>query len=116
MFGAEGDAAAKGRVRKTPVTRIPAGFAIDADMRQWGAAELPGFDIDAETKVFIDYWIGRGDKGAEKADWLATWRNWMRRSAKDQAGSASPRGGRAPRPGYQPFQNPTDPDAYKGTF
>jgi hypothetical protein len=70
-------------------TRIPDDFAIDADMRKWAAEKIPGFDIDAETENFIDYWRQRADKGALKADWVATWRTWMRRAAKD-AGTPQP--------------------------
>ena len=64
-------------------TRIPDDFAIDADMRKWAAEKIPGFDIDTETETFIDYWRQRADSGALKADWVATWRTWMRRAAKD---------------------------------
>lgn len=30
---------------------------------------------------FVDYWIG---EGRTKADWLSTWRNWMRRANRDR--------------------------------
>lgn len=44
---------------------------------------------------FVDYWIG---EGRTKADWLSTWRNWMRRANRDQA--ARPR---RPAGGVQTF-------------
>ena len=69
--------------RAVEASRIPDDFAIDADMRKWAAEKIPGFDIDTETENFIDYWRQRADKGALKADWVATWRTWMRRAAKD---------------------------------
>lgn len=83
-------------------TRIPDDFAIDADMCKWAAEKIPGFDIDAETEIFIDYWRQRADSGALKADWIATWRTWMRRSAKNapppaqqpHSGNGNGRGGR----------------------
>lgn len=69
--------------RTVAATRIPDDFAIDADMRKWAAEKIPGFDVETETENFIDYWRQRADKGALKADWVATWRTWMRRAAKD---------------------------------
>lgn len=74
---------ARKRGQTVTASRIPDDFAIDAEMRQWAAEKIPGFDIDTETETFIDYWRGRGDKGALKADWIATWRTWMRRAAKE---------------------------------
>lgn len=44
--------------------------------------------IRQEAETFKDYWIGKSGKDATKADWLATWRNWMRRAIKNQGGSA----------------------------
>ena len=46
---------------------------------EWARREL-GMNVqkvDAETDKFLDYWRG---EGATKVDWVATWRNWMRRS------------------------------------
>lgn len=83
--------AAAARGEKTPVkapaasqprsrpTRLPDGFAIDAEMREWAKTEVPYFDIDKETRVFIDYWQGKATN-ATKLDWAATWRNWMRKA------------------------------------
>jgi len=42
------------------------------------AAEL-GIDLEAERRKFINYWLGRGDS---KADWDATFRNWVDRAAE----------------------------------
>lgn len=42
------------------------------------AAEL-GIDLEAERRKFINYWQGRGDS---KADWDATFRNWLDRAAE----------------------------------
>jgi len=35
---------------------------------------------------FKDYWIAKSGKDATKADWLATWRNWIRREAENAKG------------------------------
>jgi uncharacterized protein YdaU (DUF1376 family) len=51
----------------------------------------PKFKEIAAT--FRDYWVAKSGKDATKADWLATWRNWVRREAEKNAknnGSYSP--------------------------
>lgn len=62
-------------------TRIPEPFMLTHDMREWAATEVPTVDVDASTRRFVDYW--RADSGAKatKRDWVATWRNWLRRDA-----------------------------------
>lgn len=64
-------------------TKIPDPFMLTADMRQWAADTAPAVDVRSETENFVDYWRG---EAKTKADWPATWRNWMRRAQKD-AGS-----------------------------
>src|ERR1035441_4469037 len=84
LFAADKAKSAPKRQRATG-ERIPPDFTVDADMRKWAAEKIPGFNIDVETENFIDYWKGRADSGALKADWAATWRTWMRRAAKDRS-------------------------------
>jgi hypothetical protein len=74
----------------TSGTRIPDDFALTAEMIAWGKTKFPAFDGEAETENFIDYWRGRAGAAAEKVDWIATWRNWIRRAAKDAGSRASP--------------------------
>ena len=33
-----------------------------------------------QEKRFKDFWLAKAGSGACKADWFATWRNWIRRS------------------------------------
>lgn len=60
-------------------TRIPEPFIVTAEMRQWAAAEVPGLDVDGCTRRFVDYWRAESGAKATKKDWVATWRNWLRR-------------------------------------
>lgn len=61
--------------------------ALIAQMRD----ECPGVDLRAEHRVFVDYWIAQPGQKGVKADWDATWRNWMRRKAGDvRPGRAGP--------------------------
>ena len=77
--------------RNTKGTRIPEDFEVTDDMRQW--AQTNGFgnwDLKAVTEEFFDYWVGvPGAKGV-KTDWVATWRNWLRRNNTfNRGGSAA---------------------------
>lgn len=75
--GNEASARPKGKA-----TRLSPDFTISKDMRDWAKSEVPGFDVIAETKVFVDYWTSKGSN-ATKIDWVATWRNWMRKAYSD---------------------------------
>lgn len=58
-------------------TLIPENFSISQEMRAWARLKIPSVDIDAQHEEFCDYWRAHGKK---MLDWVATWRNWMRRS------------------------------------
>ena len=57
-------------------TLLPDGFSISQEMRAWARFKIPQVNIDAEHENFCDYWKAHGKK---MADWVATWRVWMRR-------------------------------------
>lgn len=65
-------------------SRIPADFSITPEMLKWADTELPYFDTRRETLVFVDYWSGKATN-ATKLDWVATWRNWMRKAFNDSS-------------------------------
>lgn len=86
------------KATKTPVTKgerakpkrpLPEPFVTTPAMLAWADGSAPAVNLDRETEKFIDYWTGQG--GA-KADWHATWRNWMRRAQDDleRRGMAKP--------------------------
>lgn len=78
---------------RTRATRIPDPFVISQSMRVWAGTEVQGLDIERSTAKFVDYWRGKSGKDATKADWPATWRNWLRRDHENggtQNGRASP--------------------------
>lgn len=78
-----------GTARKR-ASRIPDPFVVTAEMRAWAAAETPGLDVDSHTREFVDYWRAKSGRDATKADWVATWRNWMRKAHRWQQGSSKP--------------------------
>lgn len=74
------------RVERTRATRIPDPFNVSQTMREWAAAEVPGVDVDRSTRTFVDYWRAESGAKATKRDWIATWRNWLRRDAERTGG------------------------------
>lgn len=71
-------------------TRIPEPFMLTSDMKQWAAREAIGVDIEASTRRFVDYWRAESGAKATKIDWVATWRNWLRRDAESKPRSSRP--------------------------
>jgi hypothetical protein len=66
----------------------PAWFADEQD-RTYAAEQgfLPD-EIDRAEDRFRDFWLGKAGADARKADWRATWRNWIRRDADERAKGA----------------------------
>jgi hypothetical protein len=72
-------------------TRIPEGFAVDDEMRRWATdSGLGHLDLQAITVEFVDYWVGVAGAKGVKLDWVATWRNWIRRKAQDAPRNVRP--------------------------
>jgi hypothetical protein len=60
-------------------TRVPKNFVIDDDMRAWARNETPHVDVDKKLGEWVDYWQSVTDRTGIKTDWVATWRNGMRK-------------------------------------
>ena len=56
-------------------------------------SEHPALDLIREHERFADYWTAQPGQKGVKADWDATWRNWMRKAIDDL--KARPRGRQA---------------------
>lgn len=93
-------------------TRIPDDFAVTDEMVAWARTETPLVGAK-ETAKFIDYWRGVSGQRGVKADWVATWRNWMRKAQADTESAASRRGSAN---GHQSYQNPADSSDYEGVL
>ena len=63
-------------------TRISTDWVLSDEGREFAKSELgwSDRDVSAEANEFRDYWIGLAGSKGVKTDWLATWRNWVRRS------------------------------------
>ena len=75
-------------------SRLPDDWRPDREYLE--AAKLINPDLTQEWFVqvahkFKDYWIAKAGKDATKADWLATWRNWVRREMENTKPPTQPR-------------------------
>ena len=78
-------------------------------MADWARKEFPGIDGRRQTDLFVDYWrAAPGQKGV-KADWVSTWRNWIRRAADDLETHRGPSNVRHLPRGYDPDGVMRDP-------
>ncbi len=66
--------------RATKGTRLDPSWIPDPDLIAAMRAERPDVDMEAEHRVFVDYWIAQPGTKGTKLDWAATWRNWIRRA------------------------------------
>lgn len=74
-------------------------------MITWARENTPNVGL-AETAAFVDWAISAPGSRGVKKDWVAAWRNWMRREQKtfDARGRASPRVN-----GHKAYRDPVDP-------
>jgi len=86
---------------KKPVSpkasRIAPDWQPDEVLMAWAKAERSDLHLPTTIASFRDYWIGKSGKDATKADWSATFRNWVRRekgNAPAQSKPADPWAGR----------------------
>lgn len=65
-------------------SRLPKDWFLPASWGQWAVAEGVSQEVArAEADRFKDYWVGLAGAKARKADWEATWRNWIRKAIAD---------------------------------
>jgi uncharacterized protein YdaU (DUF1376 family) len=67
-------------------SRLSQDWALPLDWGEWAISE--GWSepvIRLEADKFRDYWISKSGRDGTKADWQATWRNWMRNSKSPKA-------------------------------
>ena len=70
-------------------TRLATDWQPDEVLMAWAKSERPDLNLKLTVETFRDYWCARAGKDATKADWSATFRNWVRRE-KAQAMPAKP--------------------------
>ncbi len=68
-------------------TRLPNDWVPTQEFWKVAKELKPNLDdrrLQEIASTFRDYWISRGGAGATKLDWLATWRNWIRKEPDGQ--------------------------------
>lgn len=63
-------------------TRLPENWQPPIETNNNLGKKYPHVDLDEELEIFRDYWAAKTGKDAVKRDWVATWRNWVRRTSK----------------------------------
>lgn len=59
-------------------TALPKDWELPGDWRTWAEGARPDVDVLTVADSFRDYWVAKPGKDGRKADWMATWRNWVR--------------------------------------
>lgn len=74
-------------------TRLDPLWKLPEEWARWALAERPDWttaDVERVALVFRDHWHAKAGKDARKADWLATWRTWVRREQRMYGSSRPP--------------------------
>ena len=77
-------------LRSPSGSRLPEDWKLPPDWRAWARRERPEIDPDAEADKFRDFWHAKAGKDARKANWQATWRNWIRNAAAGRKPRSGP--------------------------
>jgi len=65
--------------------RLPNSWVAPREYLDFCLTERPDLDPFKIAEMFKDYWCGLAGSKAVKTDWLATWRNWVRRQEKNKS-------------------------------
>ncbi|MGZ3235769.1 MAG: hypothetical protein ACXU8A_00165 [Burkholderiaceae bacterium] len=77
----------KSKAESATATRLPADWAPSDEDILFCQTERPDLQPHDVAARFKDHWISAPAAKARKADWAATWRNWVRREDAKQRGS-----------------------------
>lgn len=80
----------KSKAESATATRLPADWTPPEEFVEFCKTERPDLDLHAVGDRFRDHWLAQPGKDGRKADWFATWRNWVRRERVTQPARASP--------------------------
>ena len=71
--------------KKQAASRLPQDWKATDRMVLFCENERPDLDVKEIEATFRDYWIAQPGQKGRKADWEATWRNWVRNQRKSLA-------------------------------
>ena len=66
-------------------SRLPNDWVAPQEYIDYCKKERPDLDADFTALQFHDYWIGVAGAKGVKNNWLATWRNWVRRQESSKS-------------------------------
>jgi uncharacterized protein YdaU (DUF1376 family) len=64
--------------KSAPSTRLSEDWQLPDEWAVWAKQERPDLNPNKVADRFKDYWIAQPSSKGKKANWLATWRNWIR--------------------------------------
>lgn len=72
-------------------TRLPGDFEVPADWIEWATMKGGATVVEAnrQAPLFVDHWSAKSGQAGVKTNWLATWRNWIRRAPQFERGGGS---------------------------
>lgn len=74
----------KGSSKKETGSRLPADWRLPKTWGEWAVSEgMAETEVRRSAEMFRDYWHSAASAKARKADWEATWRNWVRKALAD---------------------------------
>jgi uncharacterized protein YdaU (DUF1376 family) len=68
-------------------TRLSIDWELPDEWAIWAKQERPDLNVNQVADGFKDYWIS---EAKTKADWFATWRNWIRKQRAERKDSEKP--------------------------
>lgn len=80
----------KSKAEDATASRLPADWVPPSEFVDFCKTERPDLDPLAVGDRFRDHWIAQPGKDGRKTNWLATWRNWVRRERAAPQARASP--------------------------
>lgn len=69
------------RESKSQLKRLPIDWQLPDEWAIWAKEQRPDLNVNQVADGFKDYWIS---EAKAKADWFATWRNWIRKQRVDK--------------------------------
>ena len=83
----------EGSTKTAHGSRLPTEWKLPDDWLTWALTLIPDHRrVIRISESFRDHWIGAAGAKGRKADWQATWRNWIRREAErhENTGNRTP--------------------------
>jgi hypothetical protein len=69
----------EGKADASPIgSRLPTDWVMNDEYREFCLQTRPDLNPEIVASQFADYWHGVPGSKGRKANWLATWRNWVR--------------------------------------